>query len=292
MRPPSGVNLMALRQQVVEHLLHAGLVLVHRRQVRLDVALQVDVLALRQRPGHVALGRHHLADAEVRQPRLHLAALDLGQVEDVVDHLQQRLARLLDVQHVPLLLVVQGVDRAEDLAEAEDAVQRRAQLVAHGGQEVALERVELVEPHVGLGQLVHFAVEVGVGLAQFLLRADQVAQHAVEGRGQLLELVAGVDVGPERGVAAAHGVAHVAQMPQRLDDHVADDGIQGDHRQEDGDDGRGDEDGAVIGDVLAGRPRWRSVNSATAIRSPSASATELPITGPPVETPPVTLPNG
>ena len=42
-----------------------------------------------------------------------------------------------------------------------------------------------------------------------------------------------------RDVAAADGVADVAQVPQRLDDHVADDGVGGDHRQEDGDDGRG-----------------------------------------------------
>ena len=70
-------------------------------------------------PGHVALGRHGLRDAEVGQPRLHLAALDLRQVEDIVDHFQQGLARLLDVQHVPLLLFVQGVDRAEDFAKAE-----------------------------------------------------------------------------------------------------------------------------------------------------------------------------
>ena len=51
-------------------------------------------------------------DAEIGQPDFHLAAFDLGQVEDVVDHLQQRLARLLDVLHVALLLVVQRVDRA------------------------------------------------------------------------------------------------------------------------------------------------------------------------------------
>ena len=71
---------------------------------------------------------------------------------------------------------------------------------------------------------------------------DQVAQHAVEGHGQLLELVAGVDVGPQRDVAAADRVAHVAEVPQRLDDHVADDDVGGDHRQEDGDDGRGHQD--------------------------------------------------
>ena len=63
-------------------------------------------------------------------------------------------ARPLDVADVALLLVVERVDAAQHVAEAEDAVERRAQLVAHRGQEVALQPVHLVEPHVGLGQLV------------------------------------------------------------------------------------------------------------------------------------------
>ena len=110
--------------------------------------------------------------------------------------------------------------------------------MAHGGQEVALHGVHLVKPHVGLGQLVYLAVQGGVDLAEFLLGGDEVAQHAVEGDGQLLELVAGVDLRPQGDVAAADRVADVAKVPQRLDDHVADDDVGGDHRQEDGDDER------------------------------------------------------
>ncbi len=159
------------------------------------MAFQVDVLSFGQRPGHVALRRDHLGDPEIGQARLHLAAFHLRQIEDVVDHFQQGLARLLDVQHVALLLVVQRVDRPQDFAEAEDAVQRRAQFMAHRGQEIALEHVQFIEPHVGLGQLIHFAVEAGVGLAEFLLGGDQVSQHAIEGHAQFLELVAGADFG-------------------------------------------------------------------------------------------------
>ena len=132
------------------------------------------------------------------KPDFHLAAFDLGQVEDVVDHVQQHLARLLDVLHVALLLVVQRLDRAQHVAEADDAVQRRAQLVAHRGQEVALEAVHLVELHIHLGQFVHLDVEVGVDLAQFILDRDQVQEHAVEGHAQGFELVAGAEVGPLR----------------------------------------------------------------------------------------------
>ena len=55
-------------------------------------------------------------------------------------------------------------------------------------------------------------------------------------------------------VAAADLVAHVAQVLERLDDHVAHDDVRGDHRQEDGDDGRGQQDGPVHVQVLLRRP--------------------------------------
>ena len=64
--------------------------------------------------------------------------------------------------------------------------------------------------------------------------------------GQSFELVAGVDLGPQGRVAAADLVADVAQVAQRLDDHVAHDDVRGEHRQKDGDDGRGDEDGPIF----------------------------------------------
>ena len=75
--------------------------------------------------------------------------------------------------------------------------ERRAQLVAHGGQKVALQAVHFVEPHVGLGQFVDLDVQIVVDVLQLFLAGGQLAQHAVEGRGQLLEFVAGVNVGPQ-----------------------------------------------------------------------------------------------
>ena len=158
---------------------------------------------------------------------------------------KQRAARLLNVLHVAFLLVVQRIDRVQDFAEAQNAVKRRSQFVAHGGEEIALEHVQFVEPHVHLGQLVDLAVQVGVDLPQFFLDGGQVAQHAVEGHGQFLEFVAGMDIGPLRDVAAADRVAHVAQMAQRLDDDVAHDQVRGDHRQHHGDDGGGQQHGPI-----------------------------------------------
>jgi hypothetical protein len=48
-----------------------------------------------------------LVDAEVGEPHFHLAAFDLGQVQNVIDHFQQRLAGLLDIADVALLLFVE-----------------------------------------------------------------------------------------------------------------------------------------------------------------------------------------
>ena len=122
--------------------------------------------------------------------------------------------------------------------------------MAHRGQEVPLEPVHLVEVEVGLGQLVDLVVEHGVGLEQLFLRIDQPAEHAIEGETKFLELVGGVDVGPGVDVAPADLVADVPQMVERLHDHVPHDRVGHEHRQEDGDDGGRQQDGAVPVDRL------------------------------------------
>ena len=69
-----------------------------------------------------------------------IAGLDLREVEDVVDEGQERLAGLLDhVEVLSLLGAELGLEH--ELRHADDAVQRRANLVAHVGQELALHTV-------------------------------------------------------------------------------------------------------------------------------------------------------
>ena len=69
------------------------------------------------------------------------AGFDLRHVEDVVDDVEQVLPALVDVAAVFLVLV--GAERPEhpgfhDLGEADDGVERRAQLMAHVGEEFGL----------------------------------------------------------------------------------------------------------------------------------------------------------
>ena len=74
---------------------------------------------------------------DLRRGELQLAGFDFGQVEDIVDQGQQVLAALLDGGQAA---VTSGskLPPLEDLGIAQDAVEGRAQLVAHIRQEAAL----------------------------------------------------------------------------------------------------------------------------------------------------------
>ncbi len=79
----------------------------------------------------------HLVDLEVGGLDVQLAGLDLREVEDVVDDREQRCAGVVDLADVVALL---GVERRlqSQVREADDGVHRRADLVAHVGEEHGL----------------------------------------------------------------------------------------------------------------------------------------------------------
>ena len=81
-----------------------------------------------------------------------LAGLDLGQIEYIVEDGQQGLAGAADaLDHVAL---VRGERLAlQDLGQAEDGIQRGADLVAHVGEKLALGRVGGLGDRRGLAQL-------------------------------------------------------------------------------------------------------------------------------------------
>ena len=92
----------------------------------------------------VADERGHVEALEVE---VHLAGLDLGEVEHGVDQLQQVLARRVDLAEVVGELSGAEVGRLllEHLAVADDRVERRAQLVRHVGDELGLVPVGRLE---------------------------------------------------------------------------------------------------------------------------------------------------
>ena len=72
---------------------------------------------------------------------LEIAALDLRHVENAVDHREQVMSGLADQRRVFVaarLVELHHLLVREHLGEPDDRVERRAQLVAHGGKEAAL----------------------------------------------------------------------------------------------------------------------------------------------------------
>jgi hypothetical protein len=92
-RPAARRELDAVAHQVVEHLLDAPRVEVDLRQRLRDRHLEVDPLLRRLRLDHAA---HDVDDAAEVRPladQIHAPGFDLGDVEDVVDQLQQMAPR-------------------------------------------------------------------------------------------------------------------------------------------------------------------------------------------------------
>ena len=81
------------------------------------------------------------SDLELFGAQLHLASLDLRQIENLVDQLQEVSAARQDVRDVVLLILAEsaraGVE--QEFGEPDDGVQGRAQLMRHVRQKLALQ---------------------------------------------------------------------------------------------------------------------------------------------------------
>ena len=159
---PVGRELDGVADQVEQHLLEPQLVGgdVGRRVRGVEAELHA-VLA-----GALAHQREHALDGvprrEGRDVQLHPARLDLGQVEHVVEQGEEVAPGVEDVLHVLGLAVVELAEHPlqQHLREADDRVERRAELVRHAREEVglvlarrgelaALQLELLVQPRVG-----------------------------------------------------------------------------------------------------------------------------------------------
>ena len=158
------------------------------RQVWRPVSmLEVEPLRL----GHVPEGALDVV-VQVGEPQLadvddHRARLDLGQVEDVVDQRQQVVARRVDrLGELDLLgrQVAVGV-LGELIGQDQQAVERRAQLVRHVGQELGLVLG-------GEGQLLGLFLQRLAGLLDFLVLALDLDVLLGQQPGLLLQLLVGL----------------------------------------------------------------------------------------------------
>ena len=143
-------------------------------------------------------------EVEIHFGKFHFSGLDLGQVEDVVDDIEQVSGRASQGFHAVLLLGVQAGSQ-DDFAHAQDGVHGRAYFVAHAGQEIAF----------GLG-----AHPGGLqGPAQLLLGPFQfgdVPSDAGYGRDLVIPVILKMDV-PEHVVHVARAAHHTVLVRGVLD---------------------------------------------------------------------------
>ena len=139
-RPSLGREFHRVAEEVQHDLLELSLVAVVFADSGVDIRRNLDAVTIgasaheRERVVHGGL------EVEARDVELHAPSLDLRQVEDVVDETEQMLAGIADVLGEFLLLLVHraGHSGEHHFREADDGVERRAQLMRHVGQELAL----------------------------------------------------------------------------------------------------------------------------------------------------------
>jgi len=126
----------------------------------------------------------HPPERDVGDVELHLAGLDLREIENVVDHRQEMLPGIENVVDVAELLLVQLAERLQlqELREADDRVQRRAQLVRHVGHELGLVAADSLELIVEPSELVVHPVQVHREGAQLVTVLHLDVSREVAGR--------------------------------------------------------------------------------------------------------------
>ena len=134
-------ELECVREQVLEHLLQATAVGVdRRRKIGVHIDAEIEALLVRDCVEVVLDEILDLRQANVSGIDVHLAGLDLRQVEHVVDEIEQVAARRenrlreLDLLRTEIAFLVLGQQPREN----QQTVQRGPQLVRHVGEELRL----------------------------------------------------------------------------------------------------------------------------------------------------------
>ncbi len=205
-----GAELHGVVDEVDEHLAEAVLVAADERDARRDLDGDRDALALREQPQPLRRGLRETAEVDVLVHAQLRAALDPGEVEQLVDHLDE-MARLHLHLRDPLLHPLRDVGAlgvaCEGLGEQAHRRERRPQLVAQVVDEL---RPDLLQP-----------AELGDVLEDDVDRAAGVAPRPHEDRPRLA--VAGADLG-RGGAAVGETGEHPlhARVEERLHDRAPD----------------------------------------------------------------------
>ncbi|MDT4822466.1 hypothetical protein FQZ97_556660 [compost metagenome] len=163
MQPDAAVagELDGVAEEVEQDLPDADAIGMHRRRhpgIHAQAQLQALFMGLRQQQAQHAVDQF----AQVQRFRgdAQPAGFDLRVVEDVVENLRERLSGLLGEGEQPPLFVAQ-LGGLQDLHQAQHAVHRRADLVAHHRQETFLRPQSRLGDFLGLAQRFLLAMAVG-----------------------------------------------------------------------------------------------------------------------------------
>ena len=188
-----GGELDRIAQQVADDLTQAeGVAAQHRGGVvGRDLDRQLQSLGL----GRLGKHRHRLFcrldDVEVNRLQLKVTRLDLGEIQDVVDHSQQMLTRRLH-RLGPAALHAVELAAEQQFIHAQHTVHRGANFVAHGRQEFALGTAGGLGRVFGAQQFRgppgDFAFELIALLGQALVTHLNVTEHRVEALRQRVQL--------------------------------------------------------------------------------------------------------
>ena len=189
-----------IADEIEDDLAHAQFVAHALGQVGRDFHVERDTLGLGVGFEQTDAAADQMAVVDRFARQLHTAGLDLRQIEQLVEQPQHRLARIRDHPRIFVMFVGQ-LALEQQVGETDHPVHRRADFMAHIGEEMGLglrgafglvaRLAQLLLRHHGFGDVLedtenrdHFAGRRGLGMAhasdvaQFAIRADDACLEA------------------------------------------------------------------------------------------------------------------
>ena len=140
-------KLDGVAEEVEEHLFYLSSISIGLRQALRNTDHDFVAALVGHRFNGPYCLANHIGQVQILRPQVHLPCFHLGEIEYATDKGQQVLPAGQDVIKAFLLLVVDltGDTINQQLGEADDGVERGAQLVGHAGQELGLRLACLFE---------------------------------------------------------------------------------------------------------------------------------------------------
>ena len=148
----------------------------HRRDGDIIANEEFEALLIGLGVDRIGQRLQHAVQPEFDLLDLQLARLDLGQIENVVDQAQQQIRRALRLRQLVMQIGRQFMFERQ-IQHADDRIHRRANFVAHVGQEFRLHARGGFGLRFGVhqfgGALIHQPLQIGALILQFLGRLHQ-----------------------------------------------------------------------------------------------------------------------